>query len=258
MPLVAHCEGAIKQTEETIKNLEGITYNAAQAGTTADLQNIYNEGSAQLFGQDTGLTRGQASDRTVSQIIKGLEEAENIEGLEALRDVTKVPGQKGTELGRTFGRDIDAAIERVKSGAKARRTARVAEIENRMHQQLAGARTSAEREVIVRAAAEQMRQANAWKAADTLLGDFEALNQPGGVEINDVRVLESVTAGEITTEGELKRLQQSGQISADGYKNALEALNEINDAKPPNDPVINRQVDSYGDAFDVDFLTAVD
>ena len=123
-----------------------------------------------------------------------------------------------------------------------------------MYQQLAGATNTAQREAIVRAAAEQMRQANAWKAADTLLGNFEALNQPGGVEINDARVLEAVTTGEISTKKELDRLQQAGQISADGYKNALEALNEINDAKPPKDPVINRQ-----DLWDaVDFLLLLD
>ena len=249
---------SIKQEREgNIRTQEGIAYEAAQNGSAQGAQATYNEVSSQLFIQNTGLTRGEASDRAFSAVVKGYVEAGNIDALEALRDVQKVPGQAGTEFGRTHGREIDEAIKQAQDAVKTNRSRQVTLIEQQMYQQLAPASSTQEREQIVRAAAEQMRAAGAWKEADALLGNFEALNQPGGIEINDARTLEAVTNGEITSQAQLDQLRQSEQITPQGYTAATRALQTISDSKPSNNPLINRQVDSYGDAFDVTFLAAV-
>ena len=193
----------------------------------------------------------------IETLIDGYVASGNTDALEDLRDVQRVPGQAGTELGQTNGRQIDQAVTQAQQRQTAIRTQTVKGIKDNMEQRLATASSLAERRVIVEQAAQQMRAAGAYTEARQTLNNFAALSQPGGVNINDARVLQAVTDGEITTKEQLDSMRAQQAISPKGYKDALTQLNTLQDNKVPNDPVINRQLDSYGDRFDSSFLTAV-
>ena len=250
-------ESVIKaKREENVKRIEGLGYSVARQGGS-NIQANYNEVSEQLFVQNTGLTRGQAAEKAFQTLKNGFVDTGNTDALEDLLDVQKIPGQEGTEFGRTHEREIREAIASAQTKNKEIRTAKVTVIKAQMERQLASASSLAEQEVIVTNAAEQMKAVGAFKDARTTLQDFKTLSKPGGVEINNARVLQSVLDGEITSEKQLQKLLRERKITQTGYNSAKSALGEVNAVKPPKDPLISKQLDGYADRFDSDFLQAV-
>jgi len=251
-------EASIKaERDSNIQRLEGLGYNAGRTTGAAQAQANYDELSSQFFVANTGLTRGEAADRAFNSLKEAYIDTGNVDALQALLDVKKIPGQDGTEFRRTHSREIFDAIEQAQDKVKTIKTAKVTAIRSQMEEQLAGASSVAERSVIVRRSADAMRDAGAHEAARKLEQNFKTLSAPGGVAINNERVTQAVIDGEITSLGQLEKLLKTGQINKAGYDSAKSALKAVGSTQPPSDPLVKEQLKAVGDRFDSAFLTAV-
>ena len=103
-----------------------------------------------------------------------------------------------------------------------------------MYAQLSGAKTDAERIAIVEATANRMEQEGLYTEAQSLRGKAGELSQPGTAQIGNVRILDQIDNGEITTVQQLQEAKALGQLDDKGYADAVKALGLVAEGgKPP-------------------------
>lgn len=214
----------IKSQQEGAKDMvESSAFNLAQSGQVSP-QDVWNTMSEQAFIQPTGWTRTEANKNTVKNMIAGYVASGNVEALEDLLTVQQKPGQKGTELRNTFGPEIQAGIKQAQQRRDGIRSQTKKDLEAGMYENLNGVKTTAERLQIIEETATAMEREGLFQDARTLRGKAEELKEPGTANIGDVRILDQITNGQITTVQQLQQAKGLGQLTDKGYQDAVKAL----------------------------------
>ena len=240
--------------DQNIEQGEGLAYGAARNGDASSTQSTYNEMSSQLFITNTGLTRGQASDKAIDAMLEGYIESGNIEAIKAMMDVQRVPGQAGTELRYTHGQKIDQAIKRAQGRKGEKDTETKNNIEARMYESLNGVEGLAQRTQIVEQAAQQMEANGLYEDARNLRLQQAALSTPGNASINAAEMEEGILNGEITDQKQLDQARARGLISQTDYTALTRQLDARNNAREPKDQNTKDIVKSYVNRWNTEFM----
>lgn len=248
------------QREEARSQLDGTAYTISQntESTPEALQETWNQ-LAERYWQEGGYaTRGEANQAALQGMIKGLVARGDVEGIERLRDVLKVEGQDGTQLGNQYGELIDSALQ----DARARRTsdqrAAQGDVMASMYEQLSDENlTPAQRDVIIENTARQLEANGNYQEARQLRQDRDDLTVDGSSQRNAAELSTRIAAGEIVSSESLTQQLQLGNITPGQYSQLLGELQATTGREAPDNEFASDLVRRELAAFETDFLEAV-
>ena len=254
-------EGIKANREAEIQRIDGLAYDLAKTGgsDTDSLQSLINDLSNQYYTNNTGMSRGEATTAAVKGVIAQYEDSGNVDALNNLLDVQKIPGQAGTELRRQYGNIINDAIDRA-TDKQARLEAQAAkDIEADMYRQLADAQTPEDRAAIVDSAVAQLEASGNYQAARALQSQKDDLQIEGSAEYNAQQLEDSLNRGDASLE-DLERAKDLGQITRSQYDALKKAFGDNSqagaDKQLSSNQILKETLDSYVDRFDTDFMNA--
>ena len=204
---------------------------------TQNIQQGYQQLADSLWSTGIYKTRGEANKAALQHMMTYLTNSKDIEALEAMKDIL-TNGKEGTEAWKTYGQDIDKAIQQVKSGQKVEEQEQREELESTMYEQLSEANTPAEREAIIQETIKSLRERGMHEEAYELEQEMEQLRQPGQVGVNGERAREDILNGNITDQKTLDEMLRKGVISASDYESLTQLLQGRNNTNPSSDPRI--------------------
>ena len=243
--------------DQNIEQVEGMAYGAARNGSASEVQSSYNGFSEQLFVQNTGLTRGQASDQAITAMLAGYVESGNTDAIEAMLDVQRVPGQAGTELRFTHGQEIDQALRNARGRKEENDNNIKDDIEAQMYRDLNGVEGLAERTQIVEQAATQLEAKGLYEDARTLRLQQAALSTPGTTDINATELEQGIIDGEIRDQKQIDQARARGLITQADHTALTRQLNAVTEARTPKDENTKGIVKSYVGRWTSEFMPLV-
>ena len=248
------------QRDEARSQLNGAAYTATQStdGSTASLQESWNQLSERYWQEGGYATRGEANQAALEGMLAGMVARGDVEGIQALKDVLKVDGQEGTELRTQYGALLDQAERDAKSNRRGAQNDAKTDIIASMYEQLADPNlTPAQRDVIIENAARQLEASGNYEAARDLRQDRDDLTVDGSSQRNAAELSTRISAGEIVSTESLTQQLQLGNITPQQYTTLVGQLEATRGRQAPDNEFANDLVRRELRAFETDFLEAV-
>jgi hypothetical protein len=241
------------QREQGREDLSSNTYDTATNMADGSEQEAWSILSLQYWQSGLFATRADANEQLVKDLVEGMIDAGNVEGIRNLRDVLKT-GEKGTELSKQYGNilaDAERAALQIRTGNNRQQ---VADIEADMYEQLNGVTDPTQRARIVEDSAKRLEQAGRHREARELRSNQQALTVDGASTRNTVVMSDQIRAGEITSAKPIEQAYARGEISMQQRDTLLSQLaNKVNSQMPSSEE--GKQVSKdYTERFIQDFL----
>jgi hypothetical protein len=254
-------EGIKANREAEIQRIDGLAYDLAKTGGSdvGSIQSLINDLSNQYYTNNTGMNRGEATTAAVKGVIAQYEDSGNVDALNNLLDVQKIPGQAGTELRRQYGNIINDAIDRATDKQARLETQAAKDIEADMYRELADAKTPEDRAASVDRAIARLEASGNYRAARVLQSQKDDLLIEGSAEYNAQQLEDSLNRGDASLE-DLERAKDLGQITRSQYDALKKAFGDNSqagaDKQLSSNQILKETLDSYVDRFDTDFMNA--
>ena len=236
---------------------EGLAYAYGRAGfkNLAEAQEAFSSLSDQLYyAPNANLTRREANEAVVTSLATGLAMRGDYDGAASLKRVRVIAEQEGTELGYTFGKQIDEAIAIAKATAEKNITAEGQIIERNMRQrldQLPETATFKERQAIIDESVKAAKAIGDYKTVDRINGDRPTLTLSNDVASNDSKLLSQIQSDILPDRGLLEQQYKSGKISKGAYDQATKAIEQKEALQSPQiKPVYKRWTDELQGQLD--------
>lgn len=223
----------IKQAAADQKeSYEGIAYSTARSGIKdlKEAQDVFSQLADQLyFAPNASLTRRQANKTVITSMAAGYVSRGDYEGAESLKQVRAIADQEGTELGYTFGKEIDEAIALAKAQSKKNINAAGELVYTKMRRDLANMPDDAplkQRQDRIDKALEEALKYEAFSVIDKINGESATLVLSNNVSANDSKLLAQIQSDSLPSRENLEQMFANRKISKEAYDKGVKALEQ--------------------------------
>ena len=218
--------------------------NSVAAGVAKAIQS--NASPAAVWQQGTlGYGRGSVGgSKAISAIITAATQTGDVEFLEELKLVPKIPNQpNGEKLGQTYYTQLENAIVKAQETRKRLNTEKVLDINNNLYQELNKPENqdpSVRRDLIREAATELSRIPGSEKAAQELLDNVKTLDDPTMSAFVVEEIKDQIKEGSITS---VEAFENNPSLSREDREALTAYLNE-NSPGIPNNAEVQKILDN--------------
>ena len=231
-------------------------YSDTKSGYIGDPQTYLDNQLENAWLNGGYQSRAAANDATIKSMIQGYEDSGNSDGLRQLENLLKIRNQNGTEIGRTYGVEINDAIERADSNFEREQDDAAEDIVEVMYSQLRGM-SPQDSDVIIDQTVTQLESMGRYKEAAELRRKKDSLRIDAAADANAAQMSQMIRDGELANTKAIDQAEAAGFISPEKADDLREELGELNDTEKPSDKTAAEIADDYNDRAATVFTQAV-